>query len=119
MTHILVAFFTYSFNISFSINLICSFQHRKYNASEYVFTDISPLLPKKSLLIFNETKVIPARLSFHKQTGASIDIMLLNPVAPSRDINITMGATKKVTWKCMIKNLIWFWKGKNVIFGSD
>jgi len=79
--------------------------YNKGQISHHIFTDIGVLLPPKSLLIFNETKVIPARLSFQKKTGAIIEMLLLNPVAPSNDISITMSATNKVIWKCMIKNL--------------
>ena len=73
--------------------------------SHHIFSDICSLIPPDSLLVFNETKVIPARLNFKKDTGAVIEIMILNPVAPSGDINITMSATGRVTWKCMIRNL--------------
>ena len=57
------------------------------------------------MLVFNETRVIPARLKFHKVTGAAIEILLLNPVAPSHDLNLTLATTKEATWSCMIKNL--------------
>ena len=73
--------------------------------SHYQFRDINRLLPEKSLLVFNETKVIPARLSFFKETGAIIEVMLLNPLQPSRDVNISMSATKSVIWECMVKNM--------------
>jgi S-adenosylmethionine:tRNA ribosyltransferase-isomerase len=79
--------------------------YRQGEISHFIFKDIPALLPAESLLVFNETKVIPARLNFFKNTGASIEIMLLNPVDPSSDINITMSASCQVTWKCMIKNL--------------
>ena len=73
--------------------------------SHHQFREINKLLPEKSLLVFNETKVIPARLTFFKETGAVIEIMLLNPEKPSIDINITMNSNFKVTWECMVKNL--------------
>jgi len=86
----------------------------KGEISHHYFSEISSLLPTHSLLVFNETKVIPARLHFRKTTGASIEIMLLNPVAPSSDINISMSARNKTTWKCMIKNLR-RWDPENIL----
>jgi S-adenosylmethionine:tRNA ribosyltransferase-isomerase len=88
--------------------------YNKGQITHHTFSHIGALLPPESLLVFNETKVIPARLSFHKKTGASIEIMLLNPIAPSSDINISMSATIKVTWKCMIKNLR-KWNPENIL----
>ena len=72
--------------------------------THHSFKKISDLLPENSLLVFNETKVIPARLTFFKETGATIEVMLLNPLEPSNDINITMSSQSKVTWECMVKN---------------
>jgi len=82
--------------------------------THHKFPGITSLLPQESLLVFNETKVIPARLNFYKKTGAAIEIMLLNPIAPSTDINVAMSATKRVNWACMIKNLR-KWKQDNVL----
>jgi S-adenosylmethionine:tRNA ribosyltransferase-isomerase len=79
--------------------------YNKGELSHYQFRDINRLLPGKSLLVFNETKVIPARLSFFKETGAVIEVMLLNPLKPSRDVNISMSSNESVTWQCMVKNL--------------
>ena len=73
--------------------------------THHSFKKISDLLPENSLLVFNETKVIPARLTFFKETGATIEVMLLNPLEPSNDINITMSSQSKVTWECMVKNI--------------
>ena len=47
------------------------------------FKDIADYLPKKSLVVFNETKVVPARLFFRKKTGALIEIFCLEPVDPA------------------------------------
>jgi len=79
--------------------------YNKGKISHHRFIDITSLLPDESLLVFNETRVIPARLIFHKKTGAAIEIMLLNPVAPSHDLNISLAVTGEVIWECMIKNL--------------
>ena len=69
------------------------------------FSDIADLIPKNSHFVFNDTKVIPARLHFQKSTGAKIEIFLLNPLFPSSLIQQCMESTGPVTWKCMIGNL--------------
>ncbi|MFD2520877.1 S-adenosylmethionine:tRNA ribosyltransferase-isomerase [Emticicia soli] len=61
-------------------------------------------LPKESFLVFNNTKVIPARLFFQKESGAIIEIFLLNPVEPSTVISQVMETTRTCTWACMIGN---------------
>lgn len=72
---------------------------------EKVFKNITEELEEGSLLVFNNTKVIPARLFFQKETGAVIEIFLLNPVAPTSEIVKAMETTGEVVWKCMIGNL--------------
>jgi len=68
------------------------------------FKNISSLLPQNSLLVFNNTKVIRARLLFHKESGATIEIFCLEPLAPaSYDQNLSK--TASVEWKCIIGNL--------------
>lgn len=68
------------------------------------FNQITDFLPEESLLVFNETKVIPARLEFYKPTGAKIEIFLLDPVLPSHDAMITLKSPQPVVWRCLIKN---------------
>ena len=53
--------------------------YRKGNIGHTVFSDIPQLLPPDSLLIYNNTKVIQARLRFRKATGALIEIFCLEP----------------------------------------
>ena len=55
-------------------------------------------------MIFNNTKVIQARLRFNKSTGAQIEIFCLEPVDP-KDYNIVFQSTDQTTWLCMIGNL--------------
>ncbi len=73
-------------------------QHKKFQA-------IADALPANSQLIFNNTKVVPARLKFQKDTGAGIEIFLLNPVQPSSRMIDAMQAKKMSVWKCTIGNL--------------
>jgi S-adenosylmethionine:tRNA ribosyltransferase-isomerase len=68
------------------------------------FKNINAFIPANSTLFFNNTKVIPARIYLHKDTGALIEIFLLNPIAPSHIMSIVMEARRSVTWKCMIGN---------------
>ncbi len=64
---------------------------RNNEISEDVFSSLPQHLPKDSLLIFNNTKVIQARLIFQKNTGANIEIFCLDPASPS-DYNLTFSA---------------------------
>jgi S-adenosylmethionine:tRNA ribosyltransferase-isomerase len=68
------------------------------------FTDITSQLPKNTLLVFNDTKVIPARAHFRKETGAVIELLLLHPELPTRVINDAMLAKHSCVWECMIGN---------------
>jgi S-adenosylmethionine:tRNA ribosyltransferase-isomerase len=69
-----------------------------------VFKNITDYLPKNSLLVFNNTKVIPARIHFQKSTGAIIQLFLLHPVLPTPVINLAMDVTDSCVWECMIGN---------------
>ena len=65
------------------------------------FKRIGDFLPKDALLVFNETKVIRARLQFHKATGSRIEIFCLEP---EKDYQVAFSATSPVRWKCLIGN---------------
>jgi len=71
--------------------------------TESVFSTIADYLPKDSLLVYNNTRVIQARLIFHKTTGARIEVFCLEPLVPS-DYVLSLGATDGCTWKCMVGN---------------
>lgn len=72
--------------------------------SESRFNHISDHLPHDSLLIFNNTKVIQARLLFSKATGASIEIFCLEPSKPQNHEK-AFASQGSCTWLCMVKNL--------------
>ncbi|HZL10770.1 MAG TPA: S-adenosylmethionine:tRNA ribosyltransferase-isomerase [Prolixibacteraceae bacterium] len=76
------------------------------------FGNLPEHLPAKSLLIFNNTKVIRARLHFQKETGAKIEIFCLDPIDPS-DYQISFQTTRSCIWKCMIGNQK-KWKGEKL-----
>lgn len=69
------------------------------------FSKLTDFLPDNSILFFNDTKVIPARLFFKKETGAVIEIFLLHPVWPSPIVALAMSAQGKCQWHCTIGNL--------------
>jgi len=69
------------------------------------FSKLAEFLPSNSILFFNNTKVIPARLFFKKETGAEIEIFLLDPVWPSPIVALAMTANQKSRWHCTIGNL--------------
>jgi len=68
------------------------------------FYELAESLPAETLLVFNDTKVIPARAYFRKETGAVIEILLLHPELPSRIINDAMLVKNSCVWECMIGN---------------
>lgn len=73
------------------------------NISETVFREIPQFLPKDSLMVFNDTKVVPARLHFARETGARIEIFCLQPESPA-EYNISFASTDTCSWKCVIGN---------------
>lgn len=81
--------------------------------SDSKFSNLPNFLPEKSLLVFNNTKVIRARLYFKKLTGAAIEIFCLDPVNPS-DYQISFQQTESCVWNCMVGNLK-KWKDESLI----
>lgn len=78
------------------------YQHGKI--SENRFTDLPDFLPKGSLMVFNNTKVIQARLHFRKETGALIEVFCLEPIIPA-DYALNFQQTETCSWLCLIGNL--------------
>ncbi len=76
---------------------------------ESQFRHIGDFLPKDALLIFNETKVIRARLQFRKVTGSRIEIFCLEP---EKDYQVAFSAVSPVRWKCLIGNAKRWKEGK-------
>lgn len=82
--------------------------YRDGKVSEDTFCHVGEYLTSDSLLIYNNTRVIQARLEFHKQLeegaqGARIEIFCLEPLQP-RDYQLSLGTVDGCTWKCMIGN---------------
>ncbi|HEV8084181.1 MAG TPA: S-adenosylmethionine:tRNA ribosyltransferase-isomerase [Chitinophagaceae bacterium] len=70
--------------------------------SENRYKNISEYLPEKSLLVFNDTKVIKARILFQKLSGGVIEIFCLEPYEDVKDYAVIFQKKKKIKWKCMI-----------------
>jgi S-adenosylmethionine:tRNA ribosyltransferase-isomerase len=70
------------------------------NIGHTVFTELPALLPPQSLLVFNETKVIPARLLFRKDTGATIELFCLEPLSPA-GYEACFAAGTTCEWRCL------------------
>jgi S-adenosylmethionine:tRNA ribosyltransferase-isomerase len=75
------------------------------------FSSIVNHLPGGALLVFNNTKVIPARLHFKKESGANIEVFLLEPVLPSTLMIEAMQCVGSCQWTCTIGNLKRWKKG--------
>ena len=78
--------------------------YRHGEVSEDKFTSLPQYLPAGSLMVFNNTKVIQARLHFHKETGALIEVFCLEPIQPN-DYVLNFQQTEHAAWLCMIGNL--------------
>ncbi len=85
--------------------------YRGGQISEDVFYNLPNYLPKGELLVFNNTKVIQARLHFHKSTGALIEVFCLEPHMP-HDYQVNFATTRRVAWTCLIGNLKKWKEGK-------
>jgi len=68
------------------------------------FLNISLHLPGNSLLVFNETRVVQARLHFQKKSGANIEIFCLEPLSPTKEIYSAFEQKSPVSWKCLVGN---------------
>jgi S-adenosylmethionine:tRNA ribosyltransferase-isomerase len=77
---------------------------RNNTIAQDIFKNIPGHLPENSLLIFNETKVIQARLLFKKTSGAKIELFCLEPVLPTRELQQAFEQRSGVVWKCMVGN---------------
>jgi S-adenosylmethionine:tRNA ribosyltransferase-isomerase len=78
-----------------------------YRKGKIVHSEFSMLeehLPQDSWLVFNNTKVIQARLDFHKESGARIEIFCLEPVEPA-DYEQAFKAENQATWHCLVGNV--------------
>ena len=78
--------------------------YRNGEISESIFKHITDYLPQNSLMVFNNTRVIQARLLFQKETGARIEIFCLEPIEP-HDYALIFQETRRCSWTCLVGNL--------------
>lgn len=74
------------------------------NIFENQFRNIGDYLPEKSVLVFNETKVVRARLQFVKESGAAIEVFCLEPITGNGDYQLAFSASSPVEWHCLVGN---------------
>lgn len=79
------------------------------SVEEKIFRDLPSYLPEGSLMIFNDTRVVPARLHFQRESGAHIEIFCIKPNDPV-EYNTSFSARNTCSWKCVIGNSK-RWKG--------
>ncbi len=68
---------------------------------DHIFRELPDLLPQGALMVFNDTKVVPARLFFKRDTGAHIEIFCLQPIDPP-EYSTVFSVTGHCTWKCVV-----------------
>ncbi len=90
---------------------------KKGEIGKDVFKNIVNHLSADSMLVFNNTRVIHARLLFRKETGARIEVFCLEPVHPS-DHQLAFQQKEKATWKCMVGNAK-KWKNETLVRELD
>lgn len=78
--------------------------YREGKVSEYQFSTLPQLLPEDSIMVFNDTKVVPARLHFQRESGAHIEIICLEPVSPEEYVSM-FAVTDSCRWKCIVGNV--------------
>jgi S-adenosylmethionine:tRNA ribosyltransferase-isomerase len=78
--------------------------YKNSTPEEGKFVDIAQHLPEGSMMVFNDTKVVPARLHFQRETGAHIEIFCLEPVMPQEYVTM-FEVTDRCRWKCIVGNV--------------
>lgn len=81
--------------------LLC---YMNQDVTEHQFRSLPEILPESALMVFNDTKVVPARLHFQRQTGAHIEIFCLEPVLPAEYATM-FAVTDSCRWKCIVGNV--------------
>lgn len=84
--------------------------------SESKFSNLSHYIPENSLMIFNNTRVVPARLFFKKHSGAHIEVFCIEPESPA-DYARSFESTERCAWSCVIGNSK-KWKDDEILFDT-
>lgn len=77
--------------------------YKEGKVEEKIFKEIPGCLPENTIMVFNNTKVVPARLHFRRMSGAKIEIFCLQPVLPV-EYNTSFSSTESCQWKCVVGN---------------
>ncbi len=85
--------------------------------SDTVFSNLPDYLPENSIMVFNDTKVVPARLFFRRESGAHIELFCLQPVDPAEYVS-AFAAVGNCRWQCVIGNAK-RWKDDLLIYDTD
>ena len=79
--------------------------YRNREISDHQFASIDSVIPHGSLIVFNDTKVVRARLKFIKSSGGMIEIFCLEPLSSSTDLQQAFLQTASCRWNCLVGNL--------------
>lgn len=78
--------------------------YKDESVTEHPFTSLPEQLPENSIMVFNDTKVVPARLHFQRESGAHIEIFCLEPILPEEYVSM-FAVTDRCRWKCIVGNV--------------
>jgi S-adenosylmethionine:tRNA ribosyltransferase-isomerase len=78
--------------------------NRAGTISDRTFRDLPGEMPADSLLVFNDTRVVRARLLARRPTGGQVELFCLEPVAPHRSLEMALQQTSSCTWRCLVGN---------------
>lgn len=76
--------------------------YREGTLHQDVYRNVAQYLPEKALVVFNQTKVVPVRLLFQKETGARIEVFCLEPDTRYPDMQTAMTQKSFVYWQCLV-----------------
>lgn len=91
--------------------------YREGKCSDTIFHELPKMLPESALMVFNDTKVVPARLFFRRSSGAHIEIFCLQPHEPA-EYNEAFASNSRCSWECVIGNAK-RWKDDLIQYDSD
>ncbi len=91
--------------------------YREGKCSDTIFHELPKMLPEGALMVFNDTKVVPARLFFRRSSGAHIEIFCLQPHNPA-EYNEAFASSASCSWECVIGNAK-RWKDDLIQYDSD
>lgn len=88
--------------------------YRSGSICDHIFSDLPSVVPSDAMMVFNETKVVPARLHFQRESGAHIEIFCLEPFSPS-DYVSSFAAKGFCSWKCIVGNVKRWKEGERLL----